>query len=523
MARFRRRSGAASAAAEHEADPVPTQPRPSTDSALAGYRLLRRLAAGDRADVYLATVERTEADLASGEPASAPEPLVVMRVYGPGTDDRVITTEIEAMQHDGSGPTPALLDVATLADGRACLVVERVGGPSLGSLLAAGDLLPGQAVTALAPIVVAARTLADVGLVHMRLAAADVLVDDTGRPRLVGLGALARLDAAVATSDRVGVLRGGHAALLRLIEEVAASTRDPSAFAEVAGLARSSLDARPFVRAEVAIEQALFAAATPMPLPGVPTDARTRGVPSRLAPIARVPDGPSLEVAEHARDRDGRRSGWTRLAELAQLPGEVADDLAASLDRDPRAVLARRAAGWAQRRRGALLTGGLVGAGALVALLTAVPPSTAGVRVESGSDAIARDAQTEAAPAAERIATGTAPIRSHDESMVVPADDPVAAAAALLEIRATCLASADVGCLRAVEQPGSPIEARDRAAIDTGETTSDPDADLDAITLVADLGDAVVLSVPRVGGVREPASLLMMWSEAGWRLREWFD
>jgi hypothetical protein len=103
------------------------------------------------------------------------------------------------------------------------------------------------------------------------------------------------------------------------------------------------------------------------------------------------------------------------------------------------------------------------------------------------------------------------------------ADDPVAAAAALLEIRATCLAAADVECLRAVEQPGSSIEARDRAAIDSGLAIGESDADLDAITLVADLGDAVVLSVPSVGGEREPASLLLMRSEAGWRLREWFD
>lgn len=523
MARFRRRSGAAPPAAPHDADPVTAQPRPFTDSALAGYRLLRRLAAGDRADVYLAAVERTGADVARGEPASAHEPLVVMRVYGPGTDDGVIATEIEAMQHDGSGPTPALLDVATLADGRACLVVERVGGPSLGSLLADGDLLPGQAVTALAPVVVAARTLADLGLVHTRFAATDVLIDDTGRPRLIGLGALARLDAAVATSDRVGLLRGGHAALLRLIEEVVGSTRDPSAFAEVVALARSSLDARPFVRAEVEIEQALFAAATPMPVPGVPTDARPRGVPSRLAPIERFPDDPTREVVDDARDRDGRRSGWTRLAELAQLPGEVADDLATSLDRDPRAVLARRAAGWARRRRGALLTGGLVGAGALVALLTAVPPSAADVRAEPGTEAIAMEAQTEAAPAAESLATSAPPSPSTEEPMVVPGDDPIAAASALLEIRATCLASADLDCLGAVEQPGSPIEARDRAAIDAGEGTADPDADLDAITLVADLGDAVVLSVPSAGGEREPASLLMIRSEAGWRLREWFD
>jgi hypothetical protein len=33
----------------------------------------------------------------------------------------------------------------------------------------------------------------------------------------------------------------------------------------------------------------------------------------------------------------------------------------------------------------------------------------------------------------------------------------------------------------------------------------------------------VVLTVPWTEAGREPASLLMMRSEAGWRLREWFD
>ncbi|MFC5859442.1 hypothetical protein [Agromyces flavus] len=72
-------------------------------------------------------------------------------------------------------------------------------------------------------------------------------------------------------------------------------------------------------------------------------------------------------------------------------------------------------------------------------------------------------------------------------------------------------------------QPGSPIEARDRAAIERGDTSAEAQADLDAIRVVADLGDAVVVSVPDVAGEREPASLLIMRSEAGWRLREWFD
>ena len=523
MARFRTRSRAAPPGPEHEVASVPSPPEASGDAALAGYRLLRRLAAGDRADVFLAAADRDGVGGAPGEPAVAPDSLVVVRVYGPGTDDQVIATEIEAMQHDGSGPTPALLDVATLADGRACLVVERVGGPSLAGLLASGDLLPGHAVTALAPVVVAVRSLAGVGLVHTRLAAADLLVDPTGRPRLIGLGALARLDAAATTSERVDLLRGGHAALVRLVDEVVAATRDPSAFADALRLARRSLDARPFVPADIELEQALFAAATPLPLPGVPSEVRPRAVPSRLEPITQPSAEPPPAVVEDGRARVGRGRGLTGLAELAQLPGDLVDDLAASLDRDPRAELVRRASGWAQRRRGALLTAGLVGAGALVALLTVVPPSDADVRADPGRERPATGTPTGTAAAAGPASTPSPPAPTVEGPTAVPADDPVAAAAALLEIRATCLATADVDCLSAVEQPGSPIEARDRAAIDAGPAAADSDADLDAITLVADLGDAVVLSVPSVAGEREPASLLMMRSEAGWRLREWFD
>ena len=64
---------------------------------------------------------------------------------------------------------------------------------------------------------------------------------------------------------------------------------------------------------------------------------------------------------------------------------------------------------------------------------------------------------------------------------------------------------------------------RDRAAIVRGDAVTESAPDLDAISVVADLGDAVVVSVPDVAGEREPTSLLMMRSEAGWRLREWFD
>ncbi|MCP2368867.1 hypothetical protein BCL57_003046 [Agromyces flavus] len=537
MPRFRRPQSPATSASTAAGDPA--SGGAGIETVLAGYRLIRRLATGERADVYLATAH---VDPAATPPigATSSGSLVVVRVYGPAADEEAIANEMLAMEHDGSGATPALLDVAGLAEGRCCLVVERIAGMSLAAVLADGGLLPGQAVTALAPIVVAVRELAGRGLVHTRLDLVDVTIDADGRPRLLGLGALARLDRAAAAGVRADLLRTGHAALLRLIGDVAAATRDRRAFDGVIRIARDALEARPFVPRELELEQALFDVAAPLPLPGRPSEATLRReVPSRVVGVAAPSTAPGpaqTRAAETDADdladaRAGRPGRWARLAAIAQLPTGAAAEMAEALDHDPRAALTGRLGDVVRRRRGALLTGGFVGAGALVVLLTAVPPSAADPssrpRDESAAS-IAPSHEPESPPPspepdgggsdAEQAAVATDPGAAEPD-----ADDAITAAAALLEIRTSCLASRDLACLDAVVQPGSPIEARDRAAIERGDTSAEAQADLDAIRVVADLGDAVVVSVPDVAGEREPASLLIMRSEAGWRLREWFD
>ncbi|MGR0221775.1 protein kinase [Agromyces sp. ZXT2-6] len=493
---------------------------------------MRRLAAGDRADVFLAVVDGGAVDDAAGGgdggAAPAGAPLAVMRVYGPEADDDAITTEIEAMEADRTGTLPRLIDVANVGDGRACLVVERISGTPLSEFLTAGSLLPGQVVTALAPVVVALRHLADRGLVHARLAASDVLVDDTGRPRLIGLGALCRLDRRESAADRVAVSREGHAALLRLLEDSATASTDRAAFTSVLDLARSALDARPFGRVEAEIERALFAVAPARPLLAAMDRPTSGPSPTRVATALRGDPKPAalIDTDRPIAAEAPVRNRMGRLAALAQLPPTAVDDLAVALDTDPRVRSVRRAAAWARRRRPALFTGGFAGAAALVALLSAVPPSSAdnGARAErpgfeavrEGADSGAAQDGTEATVAVPAGELDAAP------SPDVP-DDPVTAAAALLEIRQTCLATNDLDCVLAVDQPGSPIAARDRAAIERGEAAAHAEVDLDAITVAADLGDAMVLTVPWTEVEREPASLLMMRSEAGWRLREWFD
>ena len=207
----------------------------AAERSLAGYRLLRRIANGDRADVYLATVDRHhpgDVDVAA---------LVAVRVYPSSMPGESIATEIEAMTADTSGALPELYDVATLDDGRCCLAVERLPGPTLAGLLIGRTLDPGEAVTILAPVVVAVARLAESGFVHTRLSANDVILDATGRPRVIGLGALRRLPAEAQQRERTDLVRSGHEVLADLIEEVMRATRPSGIFDGALEIIRSAV------------------------------------------------------------------------------------------------------------------------------------------------------------------------------------------------------------------------------------------------------------------------------------------
>ncbi|WP_400998377.1 hypothetical protein [Agromyces sp. GXQ0307] len=497
--------------------------------------------------MHLAVAERF-AGASPDERDPAPV-IVVLRVYDRAADDEAIATEIEAMEHDPTGTVPRLLDLATLPDGRACVVVERIDGRSLASILDAADLSPGQVVTALAPLVVATRDLARRDLVHSRLAPSDVLVDGTGRPRLIGLGALERTGARVSAPERTERARRAHAALLALMEAVVDASSEPGRFRPPLELAHRMLHDRPFAPDHAAIERALFAVADPTPLVIPIRPSHAGALPSRVVPVPVGSDPTShrMELAPghplppvsdaspvdpaSAREGEARRSAARRLGELAQLPG-LADGLGQAIDAGVVGIARQRITKWMRRRPAVLATGGFAGAAALVLLLTAVPPAAAGPEVADRS-VVAPTSPTSStvAPSPEAGAGEASPNDADpqpdggatDGGAIVPDHgDPIEAAATLLEIRAGCLAGRDLACIAAYAQPGAPIEARDLAAIASSEPVAAVPADLSAISVTAELGDAVVLSVP-FADEREPASLLMMRSEAGWRLREWFD
>ncbi|HET6673391.1 MAG TPA: hypothetical protein VFG92_08435 [Agromyces sp.] len=548
----------------NDTDPSTSPTAPALAGGLVGYRLLRRMARGERADVYLATAEPADPADPSVAPAFAPPPiggvaldatltppapaLVVVRVYPPEASSEAIALEIEAMSTDADGTLPALYDVASLDDGRCCLAVERIGGVAVSRLLTERTLSVGEAVTILAPITVAVSELAERGFVHTRLASSDILVDDAGRPRLVGLGALRRIPGYERSAERTALIRSGHVALAELVEDVAAAVRPVGALDGAVDLIRGRLDARPFERCEAELERRLFAAAVPQPIAGVDVRVRTARLPARIgAPVAAVTgEPPNDDGGGPARSHSARGRGLGRLLGLSQLPDDLGSRVATTLDAVPGAGTRARVASALRSRRRALTVGGLVGGGALVLMLTLVPPATATDAPETPKgDALATDAASTsgangADPAGNAPATGSGGDDGADQAApteVAPnpdaadaadpaGDDPVAATRWLLERRAECFENLDLGCLDEVLQPASAIEAQDRAAMlaaRDGAAGPDVGFDLETLHVSSEMGDAVLAAVTRVAPEREPASLLVVRGEAGWRLREIFD
>jgi hypothetical protein len=99
----------------------------------------------------------------------------------------------------------------------------------------------------------------------------------------------------------------------------------------------------------------------------------------------------------------------------------------------------------------------------------------------------------------------------------------VAAAAVLLETRAACLRELSVLCLDAVVQPGSAAAAHDLALLrdlHTGGEYSGGEVVPGEPVLVERLGDSALLDLPPGSS---PASVLILRTTEGWRLRQYFD
>jgi len=197
-------------------------------------------------------------------------------------------------------------------------------------------------------------------------------------------------------------------------------------------------------------------------------------------------------------------------------------------------------------RRKPVIFAAFVGSGALILALTLVPPTTGEGTgsFSAGDERAEKDTRhstqpTTPAPRGKPVSPETVPASpgeqdSLETSPVASIQTPVAAVRELLSIRTRCLAALDTACIAAFAQPGSPLEAKDRGAVlahrreqgvsaaKTTSPTPGAEFELEAVTVTADMGSAVLVRVPRkeAGGT---VSVLLMTSEAGWRLRDIYE
>ncbi len=151
------------------------------EEVIAGYRVIRLLGSGNRANVYLGHTDSGTA--------------VALKVFHTHADSASIESDIAILTSAAVPGLVRLLDVARVADGRICLVLERLAGGSLARYLIEHPRLhSGEAVTVLAPIVVSLRGLHEAGFTHGSLSPAVVLLDATGRAVLTGFGASQKLN-----------------------------------------------------------------------------------------------------------------------------------------------------------------------------------------------------------------------------------------------------------------------------------------------------------------------------------------
>jgi serine/threonine protein kinase len=445
-------------------------------SAVGGYRLVRTLGAGPRATVYLGHADG--------------HPQVAVKVFAASVPPAEIEAEATALMRAAGDHVVRLEDLSADASGRPVFLLQRIGGPSLGALLdRRRSIRPGEAVTILAPIAATLDRMHRSGVVHGGVESAAVLFSETGAPTLVGFGD-ARLLALEATgrsivAERTELLERDAIALRGLLVTVLESTRFGSA-AEGA-TAERLLDLDPTLPGyPERLAEAVFELAEPEPIdfdapPALPgaVDVRPAAGASRMSAPARgmVLDG--LQAPE-----------WLR--------GPLGE-AAAVLSRGRAAARAVRRPFWVAGGAGALALG-------VVLLLPPTPADREVPAVPPSSAAPSTEPSVPEAGGAEAAILG---------------DDPADAATALLALRADCFRDLSVLCLDAVTQPDSAAAAADTAAIlaaQEGSGIGPSGVVLDGpAKTVERLGDTALVRVTPADA--EPASVLMIRTEAGWRIR----
>ncbi|WP_345062849.1 hypothetical protein [Leifsonia kafniensis] len=489
---------------------APPAGHPALFSEIAGFQVGRKLGVDADADLYLGRSADDSTDASAGADQRQNVTLKLFRADAASSQSE---RELAVRTQLAPGTVGALLDVATVADGRVVLVLEHLAGGSLLRYLRDySPVSPGEAVTILAPLVLSLTALHDAGFALPDLAVTSIALTAEGRPVIDRWGALQLLPPSATDARlRQNHVRNDYGRLIRVMREVFAALEptDPmSRHGEgIAGWGEEAADHLSIPECLAGLEHALFEWAPAEPLrmrrPVGARDARAVDVPlRRVDPVA----------AEPATAADGaarpQKVGPGRLWHAARRAVSERNRLRKRLTSRPVLVAV------------ALATG-------LIALALTALSTADGTDDASAEPSRATNAQSSLSPAARGTAAERAAISS---------DDPVAASVALLTLRSACLAESSVLCLDNVDQAGSAAMAADRYAVRMAQqSASEPPGQrfgTDA-TLVERNGDSALIEIERAPaegedpaaapGYSKPASLLVIRGEAGWRVREIFD
>lgn len=363
-------------------------------------------------------------------------------------------------------------DVAS-HDGRPALV-RRLGGMSAATWLAQrGTPTPGEVTTLLAPIADALGALHASGVVGVRLDLHAISIDADGAPSLDARGA--RIESATPTTA--------------WRDDSAAVATDCDALSGLATMLMEAAGTHMPADVSTALERHTARDAAALLLAAVPA-----------LPLRQGLAGPTPSTRPLRRQRSRRAENQRSRSTGLRLPTGVA----AALDRGAAAVRTVRRRVW------------VLGAAGVAALLAAVVvPSLASATTQletvPSEVAASEDAVPEIparTPAASVPAQSIAPVASAPDPTPPDAQtDAWAAAHALLASRESCLDGDDPPtCLGAIRDAGG--------GIDASSWRMPPDAELLVVTT---FGDAALIEV---ASEREPASVLIVRTEAGWLLRD---
>ncbi|RQP10908.1 MAG: hypothetical protein EAS51_07645 [Microbacteriaceae bacterium] len=365
-------------------------------------------------------------------------------------------------------------------------LVERLAGPRLAELVAERPgWRAGEVVGVLGPLVAAIDRAHARGVAHGGVSGARVVVTERG-PVLDGF-------------VRAELFAPGAPEVVR--ERLPAVGADRDALRELAGHVLGRVDG---ARASAARELAREAVA----VPGGELLSRLAVGLAELASPTPVDSSPPQPAARSV-DASARM--------LPVVAGEeegTADGGALAPLRLRIARAGARLAGLSASRRRLLVGGGAALAAASV-MLALVPSGVE--RADAGAEP--PNSWTVAPERPDEPPSTGQPVGPLDAA--IAGEDPVAAAIALLARRDACVAQLSVLCLEEVDQAGSVALAQDRAAIVALREGAEPV--LPAVEpveprLIERLGDGAIV---RLGPETAPASLLLMRSEAGWRIRDW--